>query len=69
MLWRARGSSYGSRMPLDLVLAGPGLEEQFFARATERPVGDVVVPVVSVEDLVAELERVIAGPGGVGPRT
>jgi len=104
-----------SRMPLDIVLAGPGLEDQFFARATERRVGDVVVPVVSAEDLVAmkilagrprdmedvasivraqrdldvdairdtlrlleraldradlvtELERVIAGAGGAGPR-
>jgi hypothetical protein len=40
-------------MPLDLVLAGPGLEEQFFARAVERRVGDVIVPVASAEDLVA----------------
>jgi hypothetical protein len=48
-----------SRMPLDLVLAGPGLEEQFFARATERRVGDVVVPVVSAEDLVAM--KILAG--------
>jgi Nucleotidyl transferase AbiEii toxin, Type IV TA system len=104
-----------SRMPLDIVLAGPGLEDLFFARATERHVGDVAVPVVSAEDLVAmkilagrprdvedvasivraqpgldvdairdtlrlleraldradlvaELERVIAGRGGAGPR-
>ena len=104
-----------SRMPLDIVLAGPGLEEQFFARAVERRVGDALVPVVSAEDLVAmkilagrprdtedvasivrarhdldveairgtlrlleqaldradlvaELERVIAGAGGAGPR-
>lgn len=48
-----------SRMPLDLVLAGPGLEEQFFARAIERRVGDVVVPVVSAEDLVAM--KILAG--------
>jgi len=48
-----------SRMPLDLVLAGPGLEEQFFARATERLVGDVRVPVVSAEDLVAM--KILAG--------
>jgi nucleotidyltransferase AbiEii toxin of type IV toxin-antitoxin system len=48
-----------SRMPLDLVLAGPGLEEQFFARATERLVGDVSVPVVSAEDLVAM--KILAG--------
>ena len=48
-----------SRMPLDLVLAGPGLEEQFFARATERLVGNVRVPVVSAEDLVAM--KILAG--------
>jgi hypothetical protein len=48
-----------SRMPLDLVLAGPGLEEQFFTRVTERLVGRVRVPVVSVEDLVAM--KILAG--------
>ena len=48
-----------SRMPLDLVLAGPGLEEQFFTWATERLVGHVRVPVVSAEDLVAM--KVLAG--------
>jgi Nucleotidyl transferase AbiEii toxin, Type IV TA system len=48
-----------SRMPLDIVLAGPGLEEQFFVRATERRVGDVLVPVVSAEDLVAM--KILAG--------
>ena len=48
-----------SRMPLDIVLAGPGLEEQFFARASEHRIGDVVVPVVSAEDLVAM--KILAG--------
>ena len=48
-----------SRMPLDIVLAGPGLEEQFFARATERRVGDTLVPVVAAEDLVAM--KILAG--------
>ncbi len=48
-----------SRMPLDLVLAGPGLEEQFFARVTERLVGHVRVPVVCAEDLVAM--KILAG--------
>ena len=48
-----------SRMPLDLVLAGPGLEEQFFARATERIIGGVRVPVVSAGDLVAM--KILAG--------
>ena len=48
-----------SRMPLDIVLAGPGLEEQFFARAAERRVGGTLVPVVSAEDLVAM--KILAG--------
>lgn len=48
-----------SRMPLDVVLAGPGLEEQFFAGAQERLVSDVRVPVVCAEDLVAM--KVLAG--------
>ena len=48
-----------SRMPLDVVLAGPGLEEQFFAGAQERVIGDVRVPVVCAEDLVAM--KVLAG--------
>ncbi|MGH7279468.1 MAG: nucleotidyl transferase AbiEii/AbiGii toxin family protein [Candidatus Rokuibacteriota bacterium] len=48
-----------SRMPLDVVLAGPGLEEQFFAGAREREIGGARVPVVSAEDLVAM--KVLAG--------
>ena len=48
-----------SRMPLDVVLAGPGLEEQFLAGAREQLVGDVPVPVVCAEDLVAM--KVLAG--------
>ncbi len=39
-------------LPVDLVLAGPGLEEEFFARARRLPVDGVVVPVVDVSDLV-----------------
>ena len=39
--------------PLDVVLAGPGLEEQFLAGAEERVIGHVRIPVVCAEDLVA----------------
>jgi hypothetical protein len=46
-------------MPLDLVIAGRGLEEEFLSRARPTDVGGVVVPVVSVEDLVAM--KVLAG--------
>ena len=48
-----------SRIPVDVVLAGPGLEEQFFAGAEERLIGAARVPVVSAEDLVAM--KVLAG--------
>lgn len=41
-----------SGLPVDLVLAGPGLEEEFLARARRLAVDDVVVPVVDVSDLV-----------------
>jgi hypothetical protein len=41
-----------SGLPVDLVLAGPGLEEEFLARAQRLAVDDVVVPVVDVSDLV-----------------
>jgi len=39
-------------LPVDLVLAGPGLEEEFQARAHHLSVDDVLVPVVDVTDLV-----------------
>jgi hypothetical protein len=48
-----------SRMPLDVVLAGPGLEDQFFAGAQERLIGSVRVPVVCAEDLLTM--KVLAG--------
>ena len=39
-------------MPLDVVLAGPGVEELFLARARLLAVDDVTVPVASPEDIV-----------------
>jgi hypothetical protein len=48
-----------SRIPVDLVLAGPGLEEQFFAGAEHRRIGEVDVPIASAEDLVAM--KILAG--------
>lgn len=41
-----------TRMPLDIVLAGSGLEEQFADRARQVDVGGVEVPVLSPEDLL-----------------
>jgi Nucleotidyl transferase AbiEii toxin, Type IV TA system len=48
-----------SRIPVDVVLAGPGLEEQFFRDAEERMVGGTLIPVASAEDLVSM--KVLAG--------
>jgi hypothetical protein len=39
-------------LPLDVVLAGPGLEDQFFAGAVVRDIDGVRVPVASAEDVV-----------------
>lgn len=39
-------------MPLDVVLAGSGLEEEFLSRASPLDLGGVTVPVISLEDLV-----------------
>jgi hypothetical protein len=48
-----------SGFPLDLVLASPGLDEEFLARARWLDLGGVEAPVVSVEDLV--VMKVLAG--------
>lgn len=42
-----------TRIQVDVVLGGPGLEELFLQRAVERDVEGVQVPVASAEDLVA----------------
>lgn len=48
-----------SGMALDVVLAGPGLEEDFLSRATSRDVGGFVVPVITGEDLM--IAKILAG--------
>lgn len=48
-----------SRMPVDVVLAGPGLEELFFSRLEVRSIAGVRVPVAAPEDLVTM--KVLAG--------
>lgn len=50
---------HASGMPLDIVLAGPGLEEQFLERAVVVAIDDFSVPVISPEDLV--VTKVLAG--------
>jgi hypothetical protein len=39
-------------MPLDVVLAGSGLEDEFLGRARAVVVGGATVPVIDVEDLI-----------------
>jgi predicted nucleotidyltransferase len=46
-------------MPMDVVLAGPGLEELFLSRAVPVTIGNLVVPVISPEDLIAT--KILAG--------
>jgi hypothetical protein len=46
-------------MPIDVVLAAPGIEELFLARARPRTVDDVTVPVASAEDVL--VMKILAG--------
>lgn len=48
-----------SGLPVDLVLAGPGLEEEFLERSGRLVVDGVLVPVVEASDLV--VLKVLAG--------
>lgn len=48
-----------SGIPVDVVLAGPGLEDEFLERARPVDVGGVLVPVISPEDLI--VTKVLAG--------
>ena len=46
-------------LPLDLVLAGPGLEEEFLERAVATRIGELEIPVLSPEDLLTT--KILAG--------
>ena len=46
-------------LPVDSVMAGPGLEELFLTRAVQVDVAGVTVPVISPEDLI--VTKVLAG--------
>ncbi|MCI0670462.1 MAG: hypothetical protein L0Y64_08380 [Myxococcaceae bacterium] len=48
-----------SGMPVDVVLAGPGLEELFLAEAVTHQIGHLRVPVIRIEHLLAT--KVLAG--------
>lgn len=49
----------GSLLPVDLVLAGPGLEEVFIQRARRVDLGSATVPFISPEDLI--VTKILAG--------
>ena len=52
-------------MPLDIVLAGSGLEDEFLDRAREVDIGGTTVPLIDREDLL--IAKVLAGrPKDVG---
>lgn len=46
-------------MPLDVVLAGPGLEDEFLARARVLEIGGLRVPTLDPSDLV--ITKILAG--------
>jgi hypothetical protein len=48
-----------SQLPLDVTLAGPGLEEDMLARARHRPVGDTAMQFVDTPDLI--VLKILAG--------
>jgi hypothetical protein len=48
-----------SEIPVHVVLAGRGLEEEFLKRARPVDLGDVALPVISPEDLI--VTKVLAG--------
>ncbi len=48
-----------THMPLDVVIAGPGLEEDFMQRAITVDIRDTAIPVISPEDLI--ITKVLAG--------
>jgi hypothetical protein len=49
----------GTHMPLDVLLAGPGLEDDFLGRTISVDVGGTRIPVISPEDLI--ITKVLAG--------
>jgi len=48
-----------SQLPIDLVLAGPGLEQTFLDETVEQTVAGATIPVLSLENLIAT--KLLAG--------
>ncbi len=53
--------AHRSGFPVDVVLAGPGLEEEMLARARTRRIGRLQIPFIDTADLV--VLKVLAGRG------
>jgi hypothetical protein len=54
-----------THIPVDLVLAGPGLEDLFFERALAKKVGKTTINVASLEDLI--VMKILSGrPKDIG---
>ena len=52
-------------MPLDVVMAGSGLEDEFLARARATDLGGTTVPLIDVQDLI--VAKILAGrPKDIG---
>lgn len=52
-------------MPLDVVMAGSGLEDEFLARARVTDLGGTTVPLIDVQDLI--VAKILAGrPKDIG---
>jgi hypothetical protein len=48
-----------SRLPIDFVLAGPGLEQRFLDEVVAHRLGEIQVPVLSIENLI--VTKLLAG--------
>lgn len=48
-----------SGMPLDVVLAGSGLEDEFLSRAVATDIGGLMVPLIEPSDLI--IAKILAG--------
>ena len=52
-------------MPLDVVMAGSGLEDEFLERARATDLGGTIVPIIDIQDLI--VAKILAGrPKDIG---
>ena len=50
---------HATAVPVDVVLAGPGIEELFFDRVVHRRIGQVEIPIAAAEDII--IMKILAG--------